>query len=136
METLQVHCPKCGSSQITANKKGFSGKKAVVGALLTGGIGIAAGTIGSGKIIITCLNCGNQFKPGEGKQPATPKPQLSAEKIASLLKEQQEKIKQAEQKAEQRRIDKENTPAVSPAMKIVVWGLLAVLVIIIIKSLQ
>lgn len=60
-------CPNCGSTQLTANKKGFSGKKAVAGAVLTGGIGLLAGTIGSNKIKITCLSCGNQFKPGEGR---------------------------------------------------------------------
>ncbi|MBS7566166.1 hypothetical protein KHS38_17285 [Mucilaginibacter sp. Bleaf8] len=64
---LEIHCPKCGSTQLSANKKGFSGKKAVAGVLVTGGIGLFAGTIGSNKIIITCLNCGKDFKPGEGK---------------------------------------------------------------------
>lgn len=61
----EINCPKCGSTQITANKKGFSGGKAVAGAVLTGGIGLLAGTIGSNKIVITCLSCGNQFKPGD-----------------------------------------------------------------------
>lgn len=65
----QIHCPKCGSTQITAEKKGFSGGKAAAGAVLTGGIGLLAGTIGSNDIIITCLACGNQFKPGEGIVP-------------------------------------------------------------------
>ena len=64
-EVSEIKCPKCLSTQITANKKGFSGSKAVGGALLTGGIGLLAGTIGSNKIIITCLNCGHKFKPGE-----------------------------------------------------------------------
>lgn len=64
----EIHCPKCGSNQLTADKKGFSGKKAVAGAILTGGIGILAGTIGSNKIKITCLSCGLEFKPGEGIQ--------------------------------------------------------------------
>lgn len=68
METNEVHCPQCGSTQITANKKGFSGGKAVAGVVLTGGIGLLAGTIGSNKVTITCLNCGNQFKPGQGKK--------------------------------------------------------------------
>ena len=63
----EIRCPKCKSNQLTANKKGFSGKKAVVGGLLTGGIGLLAGTIGSNKVIITCLSCGNEFKPGEGQ---------------------------------------------------------------------
>lgn len=62
----EVRCPKCGSNQLTANKKGFSGGKAVAGAVLTGGIGLLAGTIGSNKINITCLSCGKQFMPGEG----------------------------------------------------------------------
>jgi hypothetical protein len=66
MADTKLLCPKCGSDQITANKKGFSGKKAVAGAVLTGGVGILAGTIGSNKIKITCLSCGNQFKPGQG----------------------------------------------------------------------
>ncbi|POY38668.1 hypothetical protein C3L50_11025 [Flavobacterium alvei] len=66
--STELHCPKCGSNQITSDKKGFSGKKAVAGALLTGGIGILAGTIGSNKIKITCLSCGHEFKPGEGEQ--------------------------------------------------------------------
>lgn len=61
-----IHCPKCNSTQWTANKKGFSGKKAVAGAILTGGIGLLAGTIGSGKVVMTCLACGHQFKAGEG----------------------------------------------------------------------
>lgn len=68
MEENQIHCPKCNSTQITANKKGFSAGKAVAGAILTGGIGLAAGAIGSGKVVITCLACGHQFKPGSGKK--------------------------------------------------------------------
>lgn len=66
-EATEVRCPVCGSNQLTANKKGFSGKKAVAGAVLTGGIGLLAGTIGSGKVVITCLACGHRFKAGEGK---------------------------------------------------------------------
>jgi hypothetical protein len=72
----QVCCPKCGSNQITAQKKGFSGKKAVAGVVLTGGIGLLAGTIGSDKIKITCLNCGNQFNPGDNKRTINPTPKL------------------------------------------------------------
>ena len=37
-QTTEIRCPKCNPNQLTANKKGFSGKKAVVGGLLTGGI--------------------------------------------------------------------------------------------------
>lgn len=60
-----LKCPKCSSTQLTSNKKGFSGGKAVAGAVLTGGIGLLAGTIGSGNVEITCLKCGTKFKAGE-----------------------------------------------------------------------
>ena len=64
----QVCCPKCGSSQLTANKKGFSLGKAVAGGVLLVPIaGVATGMIGKNKIIITCLSCGKQFKPGNGR---------------------------------------------------------------------
>lgn len=55
-------CPKCGSTSLSANKKGFGIGKAVVGAALTGGIGLVAGNIGAKKVVVTCLNCGHQWK--------------------------------------------------------------------------
>ena len=58
-------CPKCGSTSLSAGKKGFSLGKAAVGAALTGGsigYGLIAGSLGSGKTVITCLNCGHQWK--------------------------------------------------------------------------
>jgi hypothetical protein len=61
----QVLCPKCGSNQITANKKGFSAGRAIAGDILLGPVGLLAGAAGRNKIIITCLNCGCQFKPGD-----------------------------------------------------------------------
>ncbi len=57
-------CPKCGSTSLSAHKKGFGVGKAVVGASLTCGIGLVAGNIGAKKVRITCLNCGHQFFPG------------------------------------------------------------------------
>jgi len=62
-----IQCAKCGSTELTSQKKGFSGGKALGGAVLTGGVGLLAGTIGSKKINITCLKCGHRFKPGEDK---------------------------------------------------------------------
>jgi len=59
----EVKCPKCGSTQVTAHKKGFSGGKAVAGAVLTGGIGLLAGTHGRNDIIVSCIACGNQWEP-------------------------------------------------------------------------
>lgn len=62
-----IHCPQCGSSQVTANKKGFGLGKAAVGGLLLGPVGLLGGMIGGGKIKITCLKCGHVFEPGQGK---------------------------------------------------------------------
>ena len=60
-----VYCPKCYSTQVTANKKGFGVGKVVVGAIATGGIGLLAGGIGKNKIQVTCLKCGHQWKAGK-----------------------------------------------------------------------
>lgn len=53
-----IKCPKCGSEQVFADKKGFGLGKAAVGGLLLGPVGLLGGCIGSNKIKITCLNCG------------------------------------------------------------------------------
>ena len=68
MEPNTIHCPKCQSTQLHFAKKGFSGKKAVVGGILTGGLGLFAGTIGSNKILANCMSCGNKFSPSELKR--------------------------------------------------------------------
>jgi DNA-directed RNA polymerase subunit RPC12/RpoP len=47
----KVKCPKCGSTQIHADQRGWS---------------MWTGFVGSGKIVLTCLKCGNKFKPGQG----------------------------------------------------------------------
>lgn len=60
-------CPKCGSRELHAEHKGFSGGKALAGVIATGGIGLLAGTIGSRDTQITCLKCGNTFKAGEAR---------------------------------------------------------------------
>lgn len=105
----KIKCPKCSSTQLTTDKKGFSGKKAVAGAVLTGGIGILAGTIGSNDVIITCLKCGNHFKPGED---------LDA------------KIKKDREKREQN--DKIRKNPIFKVISIIIFGLLALMIIIII----
>ena len=65
MENDKLYCPNCGSSQLSANKKGFGAGKALTGAILTGGVGLLAGFIGSGNIKITCLQCGSKWSPGQ-----------------------------------------------------------------------
>lgn len=62
----QAHCPRCGSTSLSAHKKGFGIGKAVVGAAVTaplglGLIGAVAGNKGAKKVRVTCLKCGKQF---------------------------------------------------------------------------
>ena len=73
-----IACPKCRSTNITAEKKGFSVGKAVAGAVTgvfvataTGGFGALAGggallgIHGRTKIRITCLKCGHAWIAGK-----------------------------------------------------------------------
>ena len=60
-----IHCPRCGSENVECGKKGFSAGKALVGGLLTGGIGLAAGFIGRNKLQYTCLHCGYKWDPSK-----------------------------------------------------------------------
>ena len=60
-----IRCPRCKSTQLSANKRGFSLGKAAAGGIITGGIGLLGGFIGSGKVKITCLKCGNSWTTGK-----------------------------------------------------------------------
>lgn len=64
-EEQRVCCPKCGSTSLSANKKGFGLLKGAAGVLTFGAYGVVTAGIGKNKIIITCLACGKQFKPGK-----------------------------------------------------------------------
>lgn len=57
-----VRCPKCGSDQISANQQGYGWVKGLIGGAVAPR-GLLAGFIGSRKVIVTCLNCGKQWKP-------------------------------------------------------------------------
>lgn len=91
----KLYCPYCGSSQLTANKKGFGAGKAVAGAVLTGGVGLLAGFIGSGDVKITCLNCGCQWKPGQLK--TTPLSEYEKKGYYNSLRIKAEAKKKAEE---------------------------------------
>ncbi|MFE2863229.1 hypothetical protein [Sphingobacterium multivorum] len=67
MEELEekLKCPKCNSTQLTADKRGFNTGKAVAGAVLTGGIGLLAGLHGKDNIVVYCMSCGESWKPSE-----------------------------------------------------------------------
>ena len=54
-------CPKCATGYLEAvgeRTGGFSGGKAVLGAVVAGPIGLAAGALGKKKITYRCSRCG------------------------------------------------------------------------------
>jgi predicted RNA-binding Zn-ribbon protein involved in translation (DUF1610 family) len=54
-------CQKCGKGLYRKTGErtgGFSGKKAVVGAIIAGPVGVAAGAFGKKKTTYRCSNCG------------------------------------------------------------------------------
>lgn len=61
----KAYCPDCGSTSLSADKKGFGLAKGAAGAMVAGPIGILAAGHGKNKVIVTCLNCGKQFEPGQ-----------------------------------------------------------------------
>ena len=63
-DDTKLCCPICGSTELHSSKKGFSGGKALAGVILTGGVGLLAGTIGSSDVVVTCLACGHKTKAG------------------------------------------------------------------------
>lgn len=66
-------CPRCGSTSLSGNTKGYGVVKGGLGALalgtVTGGvgtvIGLGAGNIGRKKVQCTCMQCGYKFKAGK-----------------------------------------------------------------------
>lgn len=54
-------CPRCARGRLTPiseRKGGFSGGKAVLGAVIAGPIGLAAGALGKKKVTYVCNQCG------------------------------------------------------------------------------
>lgn len=60
----RIRCPKCRSEQISSGTKGFSLGKAAVGGVLLGGVGLLGGVIGSKKVVLNCMSCGNRWEAG------------------------------------------------------------------------
>jgi hypothetical protein len=55
-------CPKCKSSNVYEDQKGYSVAKGITGAVLTGGaVGLVAGMIGSKKLVNVCGSCGAKW---------------------------------------------------------------------------
>ena len=61
-----VVCPRCGSSQLSGEKRGFGFGQATVGGLLLGPVGRLAGVLGKNKVLVLCLSCGHQWRARRG----------------------------------------------------------------------
>ncbi|SKA25321.1 hypothetical protein [Megasphaera cerevisiae] len=61
--TIVSRCPRCHSTEHTAENKGFGYKKAALGGLALGPLGLLAGGIGSKKVEFICLHCGHTWTP-------------------------------------------------------------------------
>lgn len=57
----KISCPRCGSTNIHIDKKGFGGGKACCGAAMCGPIGLLLGNKGANKLRKTCLKCNNSW---------------------------------------------------------------------------
>ena len=55
-----IVCPKCKKMMFSISERtgGFSGGKAVIGAVVAGPIGLAAGALGKKKTLYRCAGCG------------------------------------------------------------------------------
>ena len=60
--SAMAKCPRCGSTSLSGNKKGYGVGKGVVGAAALGPIGLVAGNIGAKKVVVTCMKCGHKFR--------------------------------------------------------------------------
>ena len=56
------NCPRCQTGKMIpiSERRGFSGGKALAGALIAGPVGLAAGLIGRKKTLCQCVKCGYQ----------------------------------------------------------------------------
>lgn len=63
--TPTVRCPRCNSTSISTQKKGFGVGKAAAGVLTVGTPGALAGAVGANKVYNVCQNCGHKWEPGK-----------------------------------------------------------------------
>ena len=57
----EAKCPRCNSTSLHVDKKGYGYGKGVVGLALAGPLGLFAGGIGAKKLKVSCVNCGHTW---------------------------------------------------------------------------
>lgn len=62
----RARCPRCGSPDLDAVRRGFDPGCGCLGMLLWGWWGLLLGLLGAGDIEIVCRNCGCRWRPGSG----------------------------------------------------------------------
>ncbi len=82
------NCPICGDKDnwklIDATKKGFNAKNAVIGGIILGGVGLAAGFSGKIKALYQCTKCGFSHEYDGVADKDVPKDPLSGYKNKGL----------------------------------------------------
>jgi predicted nucleic-acid-binding Zn-ribbon protein len=87
-KNMDTSCPKCGSHDLHAEKRGVSGTSIVYDAETKNSFGLMRDIDRGNEIIITCLACGYQFYPGKDHRPAnppTPSWMYKLTKVASIV---------------------------------------------------
>lgn len=54
-------CPRCGSSNYSTHKRGYSWTYGCLGVLVLNIFGLLLGRIGSNKIVFYCRDCGEEW---------------------------------------------------------------------------
>lgn len=58
----EIFCPKCHSTKVYVDKKGYSLKKGIIGTIAIGPIGLIAGKHKSNNLKCTCIKCGYSWE--------------------------------------------------------------------------
>jgi predicted nucleic-acid-binding Zn-ribbon protein len=68
MESLK--CPMCGSTEVHAERRGIGDQKGAMGIGFRdkGGFGVGAPIFLKGGVLLTCLDCGYEWEPGENQK--------------------------------------------------------------------
>jgi hypothetical protein len=74
-----IVCPRCGSVQLSAHPRGYSGRAGCLGMFAFGLLGVFLGTAGSRDTMITCMACGKSWQAGT--DPDNPPPSTLRDEV-------------------------------------------------------